>query len=502
MLSDVIKKDYLPFPVQHSTASEAPYEVIIRGDTLYLDDDVTWQGLKKLKILARRMIANNKKLTLKAPEVCQSVSGSTCEQLGKAAQATAGRNGRNGIPSTSVEIYVYSIDGNVELISQASNGARGEIGGDGVAGSIGRDATGVPADCSWRCKSRRGYNGGNGGDGSDGQKAGDSGKGGTAKKIILKRARVSGLFKVTKPIAVGGDKAANGDGASGGRGGIGGCGKRCEYSYSSMGNAQSKQCFKHTDCGLRGSTGSTGKHGRNGNDIYGQRNDGINGDDETNDVKTGSMKAWFSGEDDLLELIYRRAEFDFFLNRTDKALEIFDFLMSATDEGSSMHTKASTLKIALENGFDFYGNAKYCAPTKHWDYYSDTSRDLLVSGTAYENAFNTVKEKMDDVKQLSGALKLQMGTGYTDSTRELLSDLNVQTSRKGVYINALTKIEVMMRNQRQEINKLLSEAIVEKNKPKAFNVLDFFDGVTGFAGGFTGKNPWQTYDSAVKVSRV
>ena len=56
--------------------------------------------------------------------------------------------------------------------------------------------------------------------------------------------------------------------------------------------------------------------------------------------------------------------------------------------------KASTLKIALENGFDFYGNAKYYAPTKHWDYYSDASRDLLVTGTAYENAFNTVKEKV------------------------------------------------------------------------------------------------------------
>ncbi|CAK8687867.1 unnamed protein product [Clavelina lepadiformis] len=209
-------------------------------------------------------------------------------------------------------------------------------------GGIGRDATGVPG-CSWRCKSRRGYNGGNGGDGGDGQKAGGSGNGGTAKKVLLKTARVSGLFKVTKPMAVGGEKATNGNGASGGRGGIGGCGKNCEYSYSSMGNAQSKQCFKHTDCGLRGSTGSTGKHGRNGNDIYGQQNDGINGDDETDDLKTGSIKAWFSGEDDLLELIYRRVEFDFLKNRTDKALEIFDFLMSATDEGSSMHTKVIDL---------------------------------------------------------------------------------------------------------------------------------------------------------------
>ncbi|CAK8687843.1 unnamed protein product [Clavelina lepadiformis] len=341
MLSDVIKKDNLPFPVQHSTASEAPYEVIIRGDTLYLDNDVTWQGLKKLKILARRMIANNKKLTLKAPEVCQSVSGSTCEQLGKAASATAGRNGRNGISSTSVEIYVYSIDGNVEVISQASNGARGESGGDGVAGSIGRDAIGVPG-CSGRCDSRGGYNGGNGGDGSDGQKAGDSGKGGTAKKVIVSAARVSGLFKVTKPMAVGGEKAANGNGGSGGRGGIGGCGKRCEWKTGS-GRFSNKRCSRNTDCGLRGLTGSTGKHGRNGDEIYGQRNDGINGDDETNDLKTGSIKAWFSGEDDLLELIYRRAEFDFLKNRTDKALEIFDFLMSTTDEGSSMHTKVIEL---------------------------------------------------------------------------------------------------------------------------------------------------------------
>ena len=38
--------------------------------------------------------------------------------------------------------------------------------------------------------------------------------------MLLKTARVSGLFKVTKPMAVGGEKAANGNGGSGGYSGF------------------------------------------------------------------------------------------------------------------------------------------------------------------------------------------------------------------------------------------------------------------------------------------
>ncbi|CAK8687890.1 unnamed protein product [Clavelina lepadiformis] len=65
MLTDLIRKDGGDFPLYYSTASEAPYKVIIRADTLYLDQDVVWQGLKKLKILVRRLISNKKQLTLK-----------------------------------------------------------------------------------------------------------------------------------------------------------------------------------------------------------------------------------------------------------------------------------------------------------------------------------------------------------------------------------------------------------------------------------------------------
>ena len=70
---------------------------------------------------------------------------------------------------------------------------------------------------------------------------------------------------------------------------------------------------------------------------------GADGTIEPSDVRIGNIKARFSGEDDLLKLIYRRGEYNFLKNQTDKALDVFDFLMNVTKESSSMHRKVFDL---------------------------------------------------------------------------------------------------------------------------------------------------------------
>ena len=52
------------FPVTQTTSSEVPFELTIRGDIVYLDDDVTFQGLKKMEIYARKLLSNGKVLNL------------------------------------------------------------------------------------------------------------------------------------------------------------------------------------------------------------------------------------------------------------------------------------------------------------------------------------------------------------------------------------------------------------------------------------------------------
>ena len=52
------------FPVKQTTETESHYEVTLRGDCVYLDDDVTLQGLKKLRVHARKFVSNGQTLTL------------------------------------------------------------------------------------------------------------------------------------------------------------------------------------------------------------------------------------------------------------------------------------------------------------------------------------------------------------------------------------------------------------------------------------------------------
>ena len=52
------------------------------------------------------------------------------------------------------------------------------------------------------------------------------------------------------------------------------------------------------------------------------------------------------------------------------------------------------LKTALQNGFDFYGNTKYYAPVSDWNYYYKRVKSLLLTGKAFEDTFNNVRDKV------------------------------------------------------------------------------------------------------------
>ncbi|CAK8687902.1 unnamed protein product [Clavelina lepadiformis] len=362
MLTNYIRKNGGDFPLYYSTASEAPYEVIIQADTLYLDQRISWQGLKKLKILARRLISNKQELHLTAPSVCERIEINPEKRPGvpryfcvwsfsPAMPGKTARSGKNGIPSCVIEIYVGSIEGEITIINQASDGIQGEEGRHGVRGVDAATQTKLP-ECililSPLCivpglPGVRGQNGG------DGQRAGRSGTGGTSKKLTLIAGRVSGMVKVIRTAGNGGEGAKMGIGAPGGKGGIGGCDVRCIHpvGFGSVEIVYMRyvcgSTIKSKDCTHRGPVGESGDWGRDGEDIYGPPQKGADGTLEASDLRIGNMKSWFSGENELLKLIYRRGEYSFLKNQTDEALDVFSFLMKVLEEGSSMHRRVIDL---------------------------------------------------------------------------------------------------------------------------------------------------------------
>ncbi|CAK8687898.1 unnamed protein product [Clavelina lepadiformis] len=423
--------------------------------------------------------------------------------MGRARNGMPGRNGKNGIPSCVVEIYVDNIEGDVTIKSQAGDGNKGQDGGNGGDGVVGSKTHELPKCSDTKCITN-GLPGGKGQNGGDGQRAGRSGTGGTSKKLTLIAGRVSGMIKVIRTAGNGADGAKMGLGAPGGKGGEGGCSISC-MEFFRLGRPMQVFCGRTlyaTICTDRGPNGEPGDQGRDGVDIYGPPRKGAEGTIEPSDVRIGKMKARFSGEIDLLKLIYRRGEYSFLKNQTDEALDVFSFLMKVTEEGSLMHRKASMLKTALENGFDFYGNAKYYAPVSDWNYYSERSKNLLLTGKAFEDAFNNVRNKINDVKQLSWALKLPINIGHKRSKEALADELDVQNSQKRVYINSLKEIEEMMRNEHQEIRKLLPEVIEQKKKEMAFDLLDLFSAFTGFIFGVAGADSGAVISSAISIAKI
>ena len=124
------------------------------------------------------------------------------------------------------------------------------------------------------------------------------------------------------------------------------------------------------------------------------------------------------------------------------------------------------------------------------------------------------------MKQLSWALKSQINIGHKSSKETLADELDVQYSQKHVYINSLKEIEEMMRNEHQEIRKLLPEVIEQKvmssryklwkrswprcftfqKKEMAFDLLDLFSAFTGFIFGVASADSGAVISSVTKVS--
>ncbi|XP_076802019.1 uncharacterized protein LOC143446314 [Clavelina lepadiformis] len=217
------------FPVKQTTETESHFEVTLRGDCVFLDDDVTLQGLKKLRVYARKFVSNGQTLTLQAPQVCHHIESGRCSYLRKAGLPSNGADGKPGIASPLVEINVQRVEGNIEIISEGSDGNRGEDGGDGRDGEDGEerrslDTEGYPCrrqkkTSFWnpfRCDDKIGYPGSQGGNGENGHRAGRSGSGGDSKKITLNTKYIFGSFKVTQRSGDGGPPARHGYGGRGG----------------------------------------------------------------------------------------------------------------------------------------------------------------------------------------------------------------------------------------------------------------------------------------------
>ncbi|XP_076810185.1 uncharacterized protein LOC143452923 isoform X2 [Clavelina lepadiformis] len=262
------------FPLNQTTNAEELYQVSLRGDCVYLDFDVTMQGLKKITIHARKFISNRKTLTFKAPQICEQIIESRCIYLDKAETYLDGANGKNGIASPLVEIHVQKVEGHVEIISAANDGNFGENGSDGPAGEVGKigkslwvekmhydmQGNAIPFWRAFKCVVAKGLVGQRGGRGVDGRKAGLAGRGGHAEKVTLNTQFVLGSLKVTQRPGKGGSPAEHGYGGRGGYGGSGGCGRGCseESCYKASRWRDRKNCaLPFIDCSNNG-------RGRNG----------------------------------------------------------------------------------------------------------------------------------------------------------------------------------------------------------------------------------------------
>ncbi|CAK8694867.1 unnamed protein product [Clavelina lepadiformis] len=513
------------FPVKQTTETESHYEVTLRGDCVYLDDDVTLQGLKKLRVHARKFVSNGQTLTLQAPQVCHQFDFlGRCSFLGKAGESSNGADGKPGIASPLVEINVQRVEGNIEIISEGSDGNRGEDGGDGRDGEDGEegrslDTKGYPCrrqkkpSSAWslrRCDDKIGDPGSHGGNGENGRRAGHSGSGGDSKKITLNTKYIFGSFKVTQRSGNGGLPAIHGHGGRESYGGEGGCGLECYHVCGGAGRVWRCACnTRGQDCSdeNRGERGNSGEEGIDGAILYPPPNKGHDGIVEKSSLrKVESLKQWFVDDKDLLQLIHRRGELLFQKNKTDKALETFSFLTSVTNQGSSFHQQVLLRKSALEQGFDFYGNSDKYAPNLGWKYLRRRVTRSITSGKIYETSYNSVKNKIDNAKLAAETLRDAANINIARSKRKLRYERSDLRSERTVYLKSLRQLDKTMKKEQQEIKRLLPKVIQEHNQEERQRqgtiILDFFSALLGFPSAYFGLNPQLAFDSARKIFQI
>ncbi|XP_076807519.1 uncharacterized protein LOC143450744 isoform X2 [Clavelina lepadiformis] len=167
------------FPINHTTSSEVSLELTIRGEVIFVDQDISFQGLKKIEIYGRRMVSNDKTLNFTAPKVCDEIDGTSCKFFVKAPLGTPGRNGKSGVDSPALNVYLFELVGDLNILTRTSNGTRGQDGDD-VNGRI------------------------------DGSKAGLSGDGGNASEVTISIVKTSGQIVLNQVAGNGGLPAEHG----------------------------------------------------------------------------------------------------------------------------------------------------------------------------------------------------------------------------------------------------------------------------------------------------
>ncbi|CAK8684704.1 unnamed protein product [Clavelina lepadiformis] len=512
------------FPLNQTTNAEELYQVSLRGDCVYLDFDVTMQGLKKITIHARKFISNRKTLTFKAPQICEQIIESRCIYLDKAETYLDGANGKNGIASPLVEIHVQKVEGHVEIISAANDGNFGENGSDGPAGEVGKigkslwvekmhydmQGNAIPFWRAFKCVVAKGLVGQRGGRGVDGRKAGLAGRGGHAEKVTLNTQFVLGSLKVTQRPGKGGSPAEHGYGGRGGYGGSGGCGRGCseESCYKASRWRDRKNCaLPFIDCSNngRGRNGPIGESALDAFKIYPLPKKGENGIVKKSVLrKVDNLKVWFVNDTELLNLIRRRGELLVARNKTGDALEIFSFLTSVTDKTSSLYWQASLQKNALQGDL-MYHERNNIYPSLSWTYLKERTSNLFTAGKTYETAYNNMKHKMDDLNLASQFTKKTVNVDLTKSKRNLIDELEDLKTEKRLYVKSLERIDKTMMTEQQEIKHLIPEIIrtskqeTARKQRKIF--IDLIGATVGLATGIVTKGPGSVYSSSATTAR-
>ncbi|CAK8691898.1 unnamed protein product [Clavelina lepadiformis] len=487
------------FPVTQTLQSESFLELSVRGDTVYLDQNVNFKGLRKLTVKARKFVSNGKTLTLEAPKVCASISGSNCQQLGKAYDMIDGQNGKDGVSSPSVEIYLHNLQGNANIISKASEGVKGENGGNGRSGQDNEYQSpnlNPESSCKSACgplfgeKHYKGPAGPNGGNGYDGYKCGLSGNGGSAESVTLFSENVSGYVSLTQLSGEGGVPAEHGYAGRGGFGGPGGCGSECHNYLICVLIICWPQCIgKDQNCGSdRGSPGIPGQPGMDGFLYYPSPVMGEYGAVRQSALRqVASVKNWFVDEIDLLELIQRHAETLFQRNNNDEAYEVFSFLLSVSKEGSDLHNEVSVRMNMITEGFDYYGNTKNYAPDRDWADLSEKTDALLAEGQKLEDAYNDVMNEIQDISLVSNTMQLVITGVVNMADQELEYNQIDLENQKNLYVRSVWDIESTMGSEMQQINELLPLAIKMQMAADKAEMMKGFGGlIGGMAGCVTG----------------
>ncbi|XP_076805961.1 uncharacterized protein LOC143449583 isoform X2 [Clavelina lepadiformis] len=485
------------FPIDQMTSSDDLFELTIRGDVVYVDNDVTFIGLRKIELFARKLISNGKFfIRFSAPKVCDEIDGLSCNFLSKASDGEDGKDGKSGIDSPNVDIYLHKLVGNVDVHVKASDGTAGQDGGDGIRGKDNNEES-PPLkeeeackdehfnfDCAfWVYKGPENNPGPKGGQGGNGKRGGKSGNGGSVAEVKLFIVNISGEFFLRPIAGKGAHPAEHGHGGKGGNGGRGGCGIVCWCPTYGMYQLRSppdpcegRVQGKPGDPGLDGSLlYPTPEWGKDGIKEYASLN-------KVGKIRKIGVKSWFKDDMDLLRIIQRRGESQFLQNKRKEAHEIFAFLQSVTDEVSEIGQQASFFTNAITQGFDYYGNTENYAPDLDWFFLRDRVVTLLRSGTRFEQTYNEINNKVDQLQRMQNMKRFIVKETESVVELQLKHNKNMLKNRQRLFLNALKLLESRMEISMNEIETSVKNTIEKKSGQLPFRtIIEFIFALAGCA---------------------